>query len=48
MDLEKQIVAAIATKIRLQNEGEVDIILLREDDRFMTLSERVAKINEIN
>jgi N-acetylmuramoyl-L-alanine amidase len=47
-DLEKQIVENIADKIRLQNGGEVEIILLREDDSFMALSERVAKINEIN
>jgi N-acetylmuramoyl-L-alanine amidase len=46
---EKKIVENIASKISLLNEkGDIEIILLREDDKFIELSERVAKINKIN
>lgn len=46
---EKKIVENIANKIKLLNRnGELEIILLREDDSFIELSERVSKINKIN
>ena len=46
---EKKIVENIANKIKLLNSnGEFEIILLREDDSFIELSERVSKINKIN
>ena len=48
-ELEKKIVENIANKIRLLNgKGEIEIVLLREDDSFIELSERVARINKIN
>jgi len=46
---EKKIVENIAKKIsRLNSKDEIEIILLRNDDSFVELSERVAKINKIN
>jgi len=46
---EKKIVENIANKINLLNgKDNVEIILLREDDSFIELSERVSKINKIN
>ncbi len=46
---EKKIVENIANKIKLLNgKGEFEIILLREDDSFIELSERVSRINKIN
>ena len=48
-ELEKKIVENIANKISLLNEkGEIEIVLLREDDSFIELSERVVRINKIN
>lgn len=45
---EKKIVENIANKIKLLNSnGEFEIILLREDDSFIELSERVSRINKI-
>ncbi len=46
-DLEKKIVENIANKISLLNDNEIKIILLRNDDRFIELSERVNQINKI-
>ncbi|WP_281225839.1 N-acetylmuramoyl-L-alanine amidase family protein [Flavobacterium aquiphilum] len=46
---EKKIVESIANKIsQLNSKGDTEIILLREDDSFIELSERVNKINKIN
>ena len=46
---EKKIVENIAKKIsRLNSKDEIEIILLRNDDSFVELSERVSKINKIN
>lgn len=46
---EKKIVESIANKIGLLNsKGEIEIVLLRENDNFMELSERVSKTNKIN
>ncbi len=47
-DLEKKIVENIANKISSLGNNEIEIILLRNDDRFIELSERVEKINKIN
>lgn len=48
-ELESKIVESIAKKIKLLNvKDNVEIILLREDDSFIGLNERVDKINEIN
>jgi N-acetylmuramoyl-L-alanine amidase len=49
VEQEKKIVESIANKISLLNrKGEIEIVLLREDDSFIELSERVSKINKIN
>ncbi len=49
VEQEKKIVESIANKIGLLNsKGEIEIVLLRENDNFMELSERVSKINKIN
>lgn len=46
---EKTIVEAISKKIRAQNKNEnLEIVLLREGDHFMELSERVSMINNLN
>ncbi|WP_082577898.1 N-acetylmuramoyl-L-alanine amidase [Flavobacterium sp. Root186] len=46
---EKKIVENIANKIKVLNgKDEIEIILLRKDDSFIQLSERVSKINKIN
>ncbi|WP_426486640.1 N-acetylmuramoyl-L-alanine amidase [Flavobacterium sp. 2] len=46
---EKKIVENIAKKIsELNGKDEIEIILLRNDDSFVQLSERVSKINKIN
>lgn len=46
---EKKIVENIANKINsLNKKGEIEIVLLRKDDRFIALSERVLEINKIN
>lgn len=46
---EKKIVESIANKISLLNDTDkIKIILLRKDDRFIELSERVKEINKIN
>jgi len=48
-ELESKIVESIAKKIKSLNvNNEIEIVLLREDDSFIGLSERVNKINEIN
>jgi N-acetylmuramoyl-L-alanine amidase len=48
-ELEKKIVENIADKISILNrDGEIEIVLLRDDDRFIELSERVTRINKIN
>ena len=45
---EKKIVENIANKISLLNgKDEIEIILLRKDDSFIELSERVSEINKI-
>lgn len=47
--LEKKIVENIANKISVLNgKGDIEIVLLREDDSSITLNERVAKVNKIN
>ena len=46
---EKAIVETIAKKIKAQNKNEnLEIVLLREGDHFMELSERVSIINNLN
>lgn len=45
---EKDIVFAISQKIKTKENENIEIILLREDDQFLTLKERVDKINSIN
>lgn len=48
-ELEKKIVESIAKKINSLNEkSEIEIVLLREGDRFIKISERVSEINKIN
>lgn len=48
-ELESKIVESIAKKIKALNSSEdLKIILLREDDNFVSLSDRVNKINQIN
>jgi N-acetylmuramoyl-L-alanine amidase len=48
-ELESKIVESIAKKIKALNSSEeLKIILLREDDSFLSLSDRVNKINQIN
>lgn len=47
-ELESKIVESIAKKIKALNSSEdLKIILLREDDSFLSLSDRVNKINQI-
>lgn len=49
IEQEKKIVENIANKINLLNgKDDIEIILLRKDDSFMELNERVSKINKIN
>jgi N-acetylmuramoyl-L-alanine amidase len=46
---EKAIVQTIAEKIKSQNKNEnLEIVLLRDGDHEMELSERVSKINNLN
>lgn len=46
---ESEIVEKIAKKIKtLNTNSTVEIVLLREDDSFISLNDRVNKINEIN
>lgn len=46
---EKELVHNIASKIKSLNGGNnLEIILLREDDSFLSLNERVQKINSMN
>ena len=48
-ELESKIVESIAKKIKALNGSEdLKIILLREDDSFVSLNDRVNKINQIN
>lgn len=48
-ELESKIVESLAKKIKALNGNEdLKIILLREDDSFVSLSDRVKKVNEIN
>jgi N-acetylmuramoyl-L-alanine amidase len=46
---EKQLVQNIANKIKsFDTKSEIEIILLREEDVFMSLEDRVTKINELH
>ena len=46
---EKEIVVKIANKIYEYNDqSTLEIVLLRDSDEFVSLAERVSKINEIN
>jgi len=46
---EKELVQDIASKIKaLDITNDIEIILLREDDSFMSLNDRVEKINSLN
>lgn len=46
---ESEIVETIAKKIKsLNTNSTIEIVLLREDDSFISLNDRVNKINEIN
>ncbi len=46
---EKEIVAKIAAKIYEYNNPEtVEIVLLRDSDEYVSLQDRVSKINELN
>ncbi len=46
---EKMITETIAKKIKSQNkDGNLEIVLIREGDHFMELSERVSIINNLN
>jgi N-acetylmuramoyl-L-alanine amidase/beta-lactamase regulating signal transducer with metallopeptidase domain len=48
-ELESKIVESIAKKIKALNGSEdLKIVLLRDDDSFVSLSDRVNKINQIN
>jgi N-acetylmuramoyl-L-alanine amidase len=48
-EIESKIVESIAKKITLLNkESDIEIILIRTDDRFISLSERVDFVNKIN
>lgn len=44
---EKDIVYAISKKIKKLENKNVDVFLLRHDDRFLSLQERVEKINAL-
>ncbi len=46
---EKKIVESISMKIKEMNKSsDVEIVLLRDDDKFIELNERVEKINTLN
>lgn len=46
--LEKEITAAISRKVKFLNRNKsIEIIVLRNSDKFISLSDRVAKINEL-
>ena len=46
---EKAIVASIAEKIKkLNSDKDIEIVLVRDEDKAMELSERVAIINKVN
>jgi N-acetylmuramoyl-L-alanine amidase len=48
-EIESKIVESISKKIKLLNvKDEIEIVLLREDDSFIGLNERLEKINKIN
>lgn len=48
-ELESKIVESLAKKIKALNVNDnIKIVLLREDDSFVSLSDRVNKVNEIN
>jgi len=48
-EIESKIVESISKKIKLLNvKDEIEIVLLREDDRYIGLNERLEKINKIN
>jgi N-acetylmuramoyl-L-alanine amidase/beta-lactamase regulating signal transducer with metallopeptidase domain len=48
-ELESKIVESIAKKIKqLNKNNDIEIVLLREDDSFIALKERVNKVNAIN
>jgi N-acetylmuramoyl-L-alanine amidase len=44
---EKDILFAISQKIKENESDNIEIILLRKDDQFMSLKERIEKINSI-
>ena len=46
---EKEIVKNIATKIKSFNKNnEIEIVLIRDEDNYIDLNERVSKINNLN
>lgn len=46
--MEKEITAAISRKVKFLNRNEsIEIIILRNSDNFLSLSDRVDKINEL-
>jgi N-acetylmuramoyl-L-alanine amidase len=46
--MEKEITAAISRKVKFLNRNKsVEIIILRNSDKFISLSDRVEKINEL-
>ena len=46
---EKQVVQNIANKIKSFNKNsEIEIVLIRDEDKFIDLNERVSKINNLN
>lgn len=48
-EIESKIVESISKKIKLLNvKDEIEIVLLREDDSFIGLNERLKTINKIN
>lgn len=48
-EIESKIVESISKKIKLLNsKDEIEIVLLREDDSYIGLNERLEKINKIN
>lgn len=45
---EKEIVQAIATKIKATYKGTAKLVFTRENDQFVSLSDRIKQINKIN
>lgn len=47
--IEKEITEAISRKVKFLNfDKSIEVIVLREKDEFLSLSDRVTKINELN